>query len=210
MSTSGTQTVVFSRSIGGYDRREVDEYLAQVTEYADKLEDRALAAEGSLSRCSTQLAEARQRLESAGGGELAGRLAQILALAHEEADEIRERARADRQAVAEQAARDAQRVLDEAHERRLEIEAEIRRLSSTRGAFLDDLRNLGSRVTQATQYYEEGVDFSDFAEYAPSPPFDAEAAEPAPPVEPGEGSAAGGAAGAADAADPRAPAPGRP
>lgn len=166
--------LVFSRSRRGYDPSEVDDYLARFTEYAARLDERAVAAETSLEHCGRALAEARGQLAAAAGSELSSRLAQILTLANEEADDIRERARVEAQSTTAQAARDAEEVRQETEERRLEAEGKIRSLALTRDGFLSDLRNLGAQIMHATGQYENGI-VSLGATQEHLPVFDAEA-----------------------------------
>ena len=151
----------FTRSRRGYEPGEVDDYLERFAQYAAKLEDRAVAAESALEDCGTALAELRSRLQASTGAELSGRLAEILRLAEEEAHDIRDRARAEAQAVTEHATREADESRRAAAEERLRFEHELRALTAIRDGFLGDLRALGAEIVHATDRYDSdtaGVD----------------------------------------------------
>jgi DivIVA domain-containing protein len=174
--------IAFSRRFSGYDTQEVDDYVARLTQYGQHLEERTAAAERSLAKCSSELAEARRRLAVGSGADLPARLGQILALAEEEAHDIRERARVETRAITDQAVRDAEEMLIEATEERSAIERQVQQLAATRDSFLDDLRSLGAQMAHAAQHYE-------IESETPEPVdervevFDAEALEPLPVAE---------------------------
>ena len=95
MSIRDEEAPEFSHALRGYDRVQVDEYLAGFREYVIQVEDRAVAAE-------TALVECRRELASPGSGGISERLAAILQLANEEADEIRARVKAEGEAMTQQ------------------------------------------------------------------------------------------------------------
>jgi DivIVA domain-containing protein len=175
--------IAFSRRFSGYDTQEVDDYVARLTQYGQHLEDRTAAAERSLAKCSSELAEARRRLAVGGGAELPARLGQILALAEEEAHDIRERARGETRAITDQASRDAEAILIEASEERRAIERQVQQLSATRDGFLDDLRRLSAQIAHAAQQCDADSERPEPAQERLEV-FDAEALEPLPVAEP--------------------------
>ncbi len=185
MSAPAINKRVFTRSRRGYDSGEVDDYLERFSQYAAKLEDRAIAAESALEDCGNALGELRERLMAATGTQLSGRLAEILSLAEEEAHDIRHRARVEAQSMADHAIRAAEEVRRAAAEQRLEIEHEIRDLVAIRDGFLSDLRALGAQIVQATDRCDQGF-VSPETTQERLPVFDAvEALEPvADPTEP--------------------------
>jgi cell division septum initiation protein DivIVA len=94
----------FSHSLKGYDRTQVDEFVASSREYTIQVEDRATAAESALVQCRRELAS------SPGTVGISQRLAAILQLANEEAGEIRARAQTDSETTTQEAASHAERV----------------------------------------------------------------------------------------------------
>jgi DivIVA domain-containing protein len=168
--------IAFSRRFSGYDTQEVDDYVGRLTQYGQHLEERTAAAERSLAKCSSELAEARRRLAVGAGAELPARLGQILALAEEEAHDIRERARVETRAITDQAARDAEAMLIEASEERSATEREVQQLKATRQSIVDDLRSLSAQIAHAAEHRDAELESP-----APTPEpvevFDAEAEE---------------------------------
>jgi DivIVA domain-containing protein len=154
MSAPAANERRFTRSRRGYEPAEVDDYLERFAQYAAKLEDRAVAAESALEDCGNALAELRGRLQAATGTELSGRLAEILRLAEEEANDIRDRAHAEAQAMTEHATREADELRRAAAEERLRFEHDLRALTAIRDGFLGDLRALGAEIVQATDRYD--------------------------------------------------------
>ena len=166
----------FARSLRGYDRAQVDDYLASFREYAIQVENRASAAESELMQCRRELAF------SPGTVGISQRLAAILQLANEEASEIRARARAESATTTEQAASRAERTINDAIEQRDAIHREIDELAAIREELLQRLIELGGQIVGATERYQG------FAPGA-SPPaaadvelFDAEAVDNEPEV----------------------------
>ena len=92
MSAPAANERRFTRSRRGHEPAEVDDYLERFAQYAAKLEDRAVVAESALEDCGNALAELRGRLQEATGTDCRVVLAEILRLAEEEANDIRDRA----------------------------------------------------------------------------------------------------------------------
>jgi hypothetical protein len=147
----------FSRRVLGYDVQEVDDYLVRFVQYAEALEHRAVAAEQSLDERTHELAEARRRLGEETGEEVAGRMAQIFALAEDEARDILERAHAEERMSAERAATNADRALAETAEERRSLERQVAEISATRDNLLKDLRSLSVQMLHAAQQYDTPI-----------------------------------------------------
>jgi cell division septum initiation protein DivIVA len=147
MSIRDQEAPEFSHALRGYDRVQVDEYLAGFREYVIQLEDRAAAAELAVLEC-------RRELASPGSGGISQRLAAILQLANEEADEIRARAHAEGEATTQQATSEAERTVHDASEQRDAIQREIDDLSAVREGLLQRLVELGDQIRGATARYE--------------------------------------------------------
>jgi len=138
----------FSRRFRGYDRDQVDEYVASFREYTIQVEDRAKATESALVQCRRELASAP------GTVGISERLAAILQLANEEATEIRERARTESEATTRAATSQAEHTIDDANQHRDAIQREIDDLSATRDELLQRLITLGGRIVDATERYQ--------------------------------------------------------
>lgn len=148
MSMREREAPAFSYSLRGYDRGQVDDFLVSFREYASQLEERASTAESALVQCRRELASAP------GTVGISQRLAAILQLANEEAEEIRARARADSEATTRQAATEAARTVNEATTLRDAIQREIDDLSVVRGKLLERLIELGGAIFDATERYQ--------------------------------------------------------
>src|SRR4051812_25195073 len=111
MSMRDQEAPEFSFSLRGYDRVQVDEYVAELLDYAIQAEERAVTAESALGEC-------RRELASPGSAGISERLAAILQLANEEADQIRARAQAEGEATTRQAAGVAERTVAAANQQR--------------------------------------------------------------------------------------------
>ncbi len=174
MSISERQAPDFSHALRGYDRAQVDEYLASYTEYSVQVEERARKAETALAQCRRELAS------SPGTVGISERLAAILQLANEEAEEIRERARTESEATTLAAATEAERTVNDALAHRDAIQREIDELSDVREELLQRLIALGGQIVEATERYQGYA-----PGMAPRPPaevklFDAEAIDDEP------------------------------
>ena len=148
MSNSERQAPDFSQAFRGYDRAQVDEYLASYTEYSVQVEERARKAETALAECRRELAS------SPGTVGISERLASILQLANEEAEEIRERARTESEATTLAAVSQAERTVDDALRQRDAIQREIDDLSDVREELLQRLIALSGRIVEATERYQ--------------------------------------------------------
>jgi cell division septum initiation protein DivIVA len=166
----------FSNALRGYDRAQVDEYLASFREYTIQVEDRATAAESALAQCRRELAF------SPGTVGISQRLDAVLQLANEEAGEIRARAQADSETTTQQAESRAEHTINDANQQREAIQREIDDLAAVREELLQRLIELGGQIVEATERYQG---------YPPgaSPPataevklFDAEAVDNEPAV----------------------------
>lgn len=168
MRIEETELPEFVIAFRGYDRTQVDDYIGQLRHYAGEMENRSRSAEAQLTVASGELVRARHQIAEAPRVELAPRLGQILALASEEAEDIRRQARDEAAATrreALQAAEDAARgcrdeillMLDEAAERRQRIEREIEGLDSTRRTLLDHLAGLADELRNAIAAHTAGV-----------------------------------------------------
>jgi cell division septum initiation protein DivIVA len=118
----------FSYGIRGYDRLQVDEYVARLREYAADIEDQAIEAGKNGNEAEHRVAQLRRELDAAkaqedqlrvelaesSGENLPPRLAQILQLARDEADDIRQHAREDANRTFEQTHTDVKELLDNA------------------------------------------------------------------------------------------------
>jgi cell division septum initiation protein DivIVA len=138
----------FSNSLRGYHRGEVDEYLALSRDYTIQVEERAAAAEAALLECRREL------VSSPGTAGISQRLAALIHLANEEADEIRARARADSDTTTRQAATQAEHTISDTTQQRDAIQREIDELSSVREELLARLIELGGTIFDATERYQ--------------------------------------------------------
>lgn len=137
----------FALAFRGYDRQQVDEWVAWVRTYAIQAEDRAGRAETALAQCRRELAASPT---TAGISE---RLAAMLQLATEEAEEIRTRAQSESDASLKDAERRAARTVDDANAIRDAIQREIDELSSIREELVQRLIELGGEVVGATERF---------------------------------------------------------
>jgi cell division septum initiation protein DivIVA len=170
MSMRDQEAPEFSFSLRGYDRVQVDEYVAELLEYVIQVEERAATAESALVEC-------RRELASPGSAGISERLAAILALANEEADQIRVRAQAEGAATTQQAASVAERTVAGAHRQRDAIQGEIDDLTATREVLFQRLVELGNEIRDATVHYQEYVPGAAAPAQADVELFDAEAIE---------------------------------
>lgn len=170
MSMRDQEAPEFSFSLRGYDRVQVDEYVAELLAYVIEVEERAATAESALVEC-------RRELASPGSAGISERLAAILALANEEADQIRVRAQAQGAATTQQAASVAERTVAGAHQQRDAIQGEINDLTATREVLFQRLVELGNEIRDATVHYQEYVPGAAAPAQVDVELFDAEAIE---------------------------------
>src|SRR4029077_20599212 len=93
MSIREQEIPQFANAFRGYDREQVDDYLAWMRTHAIQVEDRAGHAETALAQCRRELASSPTTVG------ISERLTAMLQLATEEADDIRARARAESDAT---------------------------------------------------------------------------------------------------------------
>jgi cell division septum initiation protein DivIVA len=171
MSISEQGAPEFTHSFRGYERTQVDEYVARCSAYMNEVEVRAAAAESALQQCRRELASS----PSTAG--VSQRLAAILQLAEEEADQIRTRARADGEATTQQATSEAERTVSEANQQRDAIQREIDDLSTVREGLVQGLLGLLGRIHDATERYQGYPPGASWTAPAGVELFDAEAVE---------------------------------
>ncbi len=147
MSMREQEAREFTSVLRGYDRIEVDEYVAWLRSQVIEAEERAKRAEAALVQCRRELASSPT---TAG---ISQRLAAMLQLATEEADEIRSRARTESEVRTREAASQAQRMLAEATQRRDAIQREVDDLSETREELVHRMIELGGQILGATERY---------------------------------------------------------
>jgi cell division septum initiation protein DivIVA len=147
MSIREQEPPEFAHAFRGYDREQVDEFVAWVRSQAIDAEDRAGRAETALAQCRRELASSPT---TAGISE---RLAAMLQLATEEAADIRARAQADSDTTVADAFARAERTVDEANQLRDAIQREIDELSEIREGLLQRLIELGGEVVGATERF---------------------------------------------------------
>ena len=137
----------FAQVFRGYDREQVDGYVAWTRDLAIQTEERAGRAEAALAQCRRELAASPT---TAGISE---RLAAMLQLATEEAADIRARAQRDSDATVADAFSHAERTVAEANQLRDAIQREIDELSEIREQLLHSLIELGGEVVGATERF---------------------------------------------------------
>jgi cell division septum initiation protein DivIVA len=147
MSMREQEPPEFGHALRGYDREQVDGYVAWMRDHSIQAEDRAARAEAALAQCRRELASSPT---TAGISE---RLAAMLQLATEEAADIRARAQADADATVADAFARAERTVDDANALRDAIQREIDELSETREQLLQRLIELGGEVMGATERF---------------------------------------------------------
>jgi cell division septum initiation protein DivIVA len=153
----------FAPALRGYDRLQVDGYVERLREYALEVEDRAISAEAALADLQQETVELRRQVAAAGGGELPQRLAHILDVANEEAEDVRQRARAEAdelshraRAGAEQSRRraraEAERIVADAVASRDAVQRQIRDLELTRARFLEGLGHIHQGIARLLEH----------------------------------------------------------
>jgi len=147
MSMKEQYTPEFAQAFRGYDREQVDGYVAWLRDVAIQAEDRVGRAESALAQCRRELASSPT---TAGISE---RLAAMLQLATEEAADIRQRAQRDSDATVADAFARAERTVDDANQLRDAIQREIDELTEIREQLLQHLIELGGEVVGATERF---------------------------------------------------------
>ena len=120
----------FPLTVRGYDRRAVDEYVAELTELVDELEGRQL----------------REKVVQRALDEVGEQTAGILQSAHETADELSARSRAQAEGRLQRAEREAELAKAEADKYAEQVAVEIRRLWEERNQLIEEVRRLADEV----------------------------------------------------------------
>ncbi len=120
----------FPLTMRGYDRHAVDEYVAELTELVDELEGRQL----------------REKVVQRALDEVGEQTAGILQQAHETADELSARSRAQAEGRLQRAEREAELAKAEADKYAEQLAVEIRRLWEERNQLIDEVRRMADEV----------------------------------------------------------------
>ena len=120
----------FPLAVRGYDRRAVDEHIAALTQLVEELEGRQLH-ENVVQRALDQVGE---------------ETASILQRAHETADEITARSRAQAEGRIQGAERDAELIRVEADKYAERVRIDTQHLWEERQRLIDDIRRLADEV----------------------------------------------------------------
>ena len=162
---SASERPAFDEVAHGYDPRQVDDYLATLWRYASQVTSRAAAAESALKaeRERSAAVAADEQLAAQAGG----RIGQMLAIAHQEAEEIISGARAIAESALEEAIEDGganhpivREARDQAEKLLLDAVEESRRIAAARhlelqkeiarsAASLDSLRHQQGEIIGA-------------------------------------------------------------
>jgi DivIVA domain-containing protein len=160
--------VTFPLAVRGYDRRAVDEFLDQVRALVADLESRQ-TREGVVQKALDELGE-----ETAG----------ILQRAHETADEITARSRAQADGRLQRAEREAELVRREADEYAEKVVVDTRLLWEERQRLIEDVRQLADEVLGMADDAMERVKMPAPLETGPGATPPPEPAAPAVDLEP--------------------------
>ncbi|HEU0024463.1 MAG TPA: hypothetical protein VFQ12_07525 [Thermoleophilaceae bacterium] len=120
----------FPLAVRGYDRRAVDEYVAEIAELVDELEGRQL----------------REKVVQRALDEVGEQTAGILQRANETADELAARSRAQAEGRLQRAEREAEILKAEADKYAEQVAVDTRRLWEERQALIDEVRRLADEV----------------------------------------------------------------
>ena len=120
----------FPLALRGYDRRAVDEYVAELTQLVDELEGRQL----------------REKVVQRALDEVGEQTASILQQAHEAADELAARSRAQAEGRLQRAEREAELLKAEADKYAEQVAVDTRRLWKERQALIEEVRRLADEV----------------------------------------------------------------
>ncbi|HVV75521.1 MAG TPA: DivIVA domain-containing protein [Mycobacteriales bacterium] len=167
MDSGETELPQFATVMRGYDRGQVDDYVARLNDFLADAEQRAQRAERSVAdvirrneRLTEELRQAIDRRQHMRAGEpyegLGERIEHMLRLAGEEADNIREQARIEAEEIVADARRSgdtereaAERDLTAVSERRDAVVSELRRVQEV-------LATLGLRQAPADEASIDG------------------------------------------------------
>lgn len=131
----------FPLAVRGYDRRAVDEYVAELTLLVDELEGRQL----------------REKVVQRALDEVGEETASILQRAHETADELAARSRAQAEGRIQRAEREAEIARADADKYAQEVAADTQRLWDERQALIEDVRRLADEVLATAEEATERV-----------------------------------------------------
>jgi cell division septum initiation protein DivIVA len=120
----------FPLAMRGYERRAVDEYVAELTRLVDELEGRQL----------------REKVVQRALDEVGEQTASILQQAHEAADELTARSRAQAEGRLQRAEREAELLKAEADKYAEQVAVDTRRLWKERQALVEEVRRLADEV----------------------------------------------------------------
>lgn len=120
----------FPLAMRGYERRAVDEYVAELTQLVDELEGRQL----------------REKVVQRALDEVGEQTASILQQAHEAADELAARSRAQAEGRLQRAEREAELLKAEADKYAEQVAVDTRRLWQEREALVEEVRRLADEV----------------------------------------------------------------
>jgi DivIVA domain-containing protein len=122
--------VQFSAALRGYDRDEVDRFVARVNQVLAELQITA-APESAIRHALKQVSEETQG---------------ILERAHETAEEITRRSRSQADDRVQQAEAEARGLREAAEARVAELEADVQRILAERARIIEELRDLVRRL----------------------------------------------------------------
>jgi len=124
--------VQFSTALRGYDRDEVDRFVARVNQVLAELQITA-APESAIRHALKQVSEETQG---------------ILERAHETAEEIAHRSRAQADDRLQRADTEARELREAAEARVAELEADVQRILAERARIIEELRDLVRRLAE--------------------------------------------------------------
>jgi len=157
----------FGVVLRGYDRHQVDDYLAQLGTYVTQLREDLAEALAREEATGLELAAARADLERGRPSfdALGERVSQLLGLAEAEADQMRVSARSDAEQLRTGAERDAAQVRSDARRDADELAASTRReladLAALREDLLGDLAEVRASLDEVLTRSARRIDLSD-------------------------------------------------
>ena len=121
----------FPLGLRGYDREAVHSWLDEVADLVERLEEQPPSRETAVKRALDEIGQ---------------ETAAILQRAHDAAEEIEARSRAQADGRLERAEREAEQTVAEAEERLARLEADTRRIWDQRERLLEEMRQLADEV----------------------------------------------------------------
>ncbi len=169
LSTRGTagerlREAEFPLAVRGYDRRAVDEFVAELTELVDELEGRQL----------------REKVVHRALDEVGEQTAGILQRANETADELAARSRAQAEGRLQRAEREAEIVKADADKYAEQVAVDMRRLWAERQHLIEEVRRLADEVLATADDAMERLTPPEAVAAALTPEEPAPEAPPAP------------------------------